>query len=96
MTTQSIVDDFLAQKTLAVVGASRDPKAFSSMACKELRAKGYRLIPVNPNAENIQGERSYPSLRDLPEPVGGALLFVPPAQAESVVRDATAAGIDRP
>ena len=73
MTNKATVDDFLAQHTLALVGASRDPKAFSSNAYKELTEKGYRLIPVNPKAENVMGERCYPSLRDLPEPVGGAL-----------------------
>ena len=37
---------------------------------KELTEKGYRLIPVNPKADTVMGERCYPSLRDLPEPVG--------------------------
>jgi len=95
MTSKAVVDDFLAQRTLALVGASRDPKAFSSNAFKELTEKGYRLIPVNPKADTVMGERCYPSLRDLPEPVGGVLVMVAPAQAEAVVRDAAAAGIKR-
>jgi len=93
MTTKSTVKDFLARRTLALVGASRDPKAFSSMASKELRAKGYRVIPVNPNADAVMGERCYPRLADLPERVDAALIMTPPAQTESVVRDAAAAGI---
>lgn len=93
MTTKSTVDNFLSQRTLALVGASRDPKAFSSMASKELRAKGFRVIPVNPNADTIMGERCYPSLADLPERVDAALIMTPPGQTEAVVRDAAAAGI---
>lgn len=95
MTSRASVEDFLAQRTLALVGASRDPQAFSNNALRELTQKGYRMIPVNPNAETIMGEPCYRSLRDLPEPVGGALIMVPPAQAEAVVRDAAAAGIRR-
>jgi predicted CoA-binding protein len=95
VTAKATVDDFLAQRTLALVGASRDPQAFSNTAFKELKAKGYRVIPVNPHTDTVLGERCYPSLRDLPEPVGGALIMVPPAQAEAVVRDAAAAGIPR-
>ena len=95
MTTRAAVDDFLAQKTLAVVGVSRDPKKFGSAAFRELGAKGYRLFAVNPNAGSIEGEPCYPSLAALPEPVGGALLVVPPEQTEQAVRDAASAGIPR-
>ena len=95
MTSKSTVDDFLAQRTLAVVGVSRDPKAFANGAYKELKEKGYRLLPVNPHMETFDGERCYPNLKALPEPPGGALIMVAPAQAEGVVQDAAAAGIKR-
>ena len=95
MTSKAAVDDFLAQRTLAVVGVSREGKGFGNMAHKELKDKGYRVFPVNPNAESIGDERCYPSLGALPEPVGGVLVVVPPAQTEQVVRDAATAGIGR-
>jgi len=95
MTSKAAVDDFLAQRTLAVVGVSRSGKRYGNMAYKELKAKGYRLFAVHPSAEQIGGERCYPSLEALPEPVGGLLVVVPPAQAERVVREAAAAGIRR-
>jgi predicted CoA-binding protein len=95
MTNKSTVDDFLSQKTLAIVGVSRDPKAFANGAYKELKEKGYRLLPVNPHMETFDGERCYPSLKALPEAPGGALVMVAPAQAEAVVRDAADAGIKR-
>jgi predicted CoA-binding protein len=95
MTSKATVNDFLTHQPWAVVGVSRDPKKFSNGAYRELRSKGYRLIPVNPNAETIEGDRCYPGLRALPEPAGGALIITPPAQTEQVVRDALAAGIRR-
>jgi len=94
MVTKATVDDFLVGRTWAVVGASRDPKKFGSAAYRELK-KTYRLIPVNPKAETIDGDRCYPSLQTLPEPVDGVLIMVPPSQTEQVVRDAHAAGIRR-
>lgn len=95
MTSKATVNDFLAQKTLAVVGVSRDPKAFANGAYKELKEKGYRLLPVNPHMEAFDGDKCFPSLAALPEAPGGALIMVAPAQAEGVVRDAAAAGIKR-
>jgi predicted CoA-binding protein len=95
MTTQANVRDFLAQRTLAVVGASRSGKGFGSAAFRELKAKGYHLLPVHPQADQIEGERCYPSLKALPEPVGGVLIVVPPQQTEKVARDAAESGIRR-
>ena len=94
MTTKAAVDDFLSGRTWAVVGASRDPKKFGSNAYRELK-KTHRLIPVNPKADTIDGDRCYPTLQALPEPVDGVLILVPPSQTEAVVRDAHAAGIRR-
>lgn len=93
MTTKTAVNDFLNQRTLAVVGVSRSGKKFGNAATRELRKKGYRMIPVHPEAETIDGERCYPSLSRLPEQVGGVLVVVPPDQTEQVVREAADAGI---
>jgi predicted CoA-binding protein len=93
MTTKAAVNDFLNQRTLAVVGVSRSGKKFGNAATRELRKKGYRMIPVHPEAETIDGERCYPSLSQLPEQVGGVLVVVPPEQTEQVVREAADAGI---
>ena len=89
------VNDFVAQKTLAMVGLSRNEKAFSANIFKELTAKGYRLLPVNPNATSISGQTCYRDLASLPEKVGGVLIVTPPGQTESVVRDAAQQGISR-
>jgi len=95
MTSKAIVTDFVSQKKLAVVGVSRQGKKFGNMAFRELKAKGYKLLPVHPQAETIEGERCYPSLAALPESVDAVLVVVPPAETEKVVREAAAAGIKR-
>jgi predicted CoA-binding protein len=93
MTAKSTVEAFLNQKTIAVVGASRSGKKFGNGASRELRKKGYRVIPVHPEAESIDGEKCYPSVGELPQEVGGVLIVVPPVETEKVVREASAAGI---
>jgi predicted CoA-binding protein len=95
MTSKAMVADFVAQRKLAVVGVSRQGKKFGNMAFRELKAKGYKLLPVHPQAEAIEGERCYPNLAALPEPVEGVLVIVPPAETEKIVREAAAAGIKR-
>ena len=95
MNTRQDIQDFLSQKTIAMAGASRDAKSFSAIASRELKAKGYRVLPVNPSAASIGGETCYPSLSALPEKVGGVLVFTNPSQTEKVVRDAAAQGINR-
>ena len=95
MTSKAAVDDFVAQRTLAVVGVSRSGKKFGNTIYRELKAKGYRLFAVHPRAAQVEGDRAYPSLKALPEAVGGVIVCVPPAQAAQVVRDAAAAGIRR-
>lgn len=95
MTTKAAVDDFLSQKTLAVVGVSKKKGKFGSTVFKELKAKGYRVFPVNPNIDDFEGDKCYHNLKELPEAAGGAVIVVPPKAAESVVRDAADAGIRR-
>lgn len=54
---------------IAVVGLSDNPERTSHMIAKAMQDRGYRIIPVNPNAAEILGETCYPSLSDIPEPV---------------------------
>lgn len=89
------IQDFTSHKTLAMVGLSRDEKAFSASILKELTSKGYRLLAVNPNATTIGDHPCYPSLAALPEKVDGALIITPPGQTERVVREAADQGIKR-
>jgi predicted CoA-binding protein len=95
MNTQDDVRGFLAEKTLAIAGISRDEKSYSRSTYKKLSSKGYLVLLVNPNAGEIEGETCYPSLTALPRKVGGVILFTPPAETEKVVREAAGLGIKR-
>ena len=95
MTSAAAVAGFLGEKTLAVVGVSRSGKKFGNTVLKDLKAKGYRVFAINPHAESVDGERCYPSLKELPERPGGVITVVPPAVTEAVVREANSAGIKR-
>jgi predicted CoA-binding protein len=53
-------------RTIAVVGLSSDPERYSNEVAAYLQAKGYRIVPVNPNETEVLGERAYPSLPDVP------------------------------
>lgn len=93
--TRADIDDFYAQKRLAVVGVSRDPKEYSRAVFKELRDRGYDVVPVNPNAAEIEGARCFASIADVTPAVEGAIVLLPEQQAEQALREATAAGIKR-
>ena len=95
MTRKSSVENFLSQRTLAIVGVSRSGKKFGNMIFKELSEKGFKLLPINPNAERIGEYTCYGNLNSLPEPVGGLIIVVPPSQTEQIVKDAAVAGIKR-
>ncbi|MDA4116659.1 MAG: CoA-binding protein [Thaumarchaeota archaeon] len=57
-------------RTIAVVGASKNPEKQASTVPRYLKDHGYRIIPVNPTATEIMGEAAYRSLLDIPEAVG--------------------------
>jgi hypothetical protein len=91
--TKKAVEEFLSHKYLAVVGVSRSGKDFSNAAYRELKQKGYRLVPVNPNADSLEGERCFHRLTDIEDKPQAALVITNSSQTEGVVRDAAEAGI---
>ncbi len=62
-----LISKILKMRSIAVVGLSKDPSRPSHDVARYLKAKGYRVIPVNPTIDEVLGEKSYKSLRDLPE-----------------------------
>lgn len=79
-------------RTLAVVGLSADWFRPSYFAAKYMQAHGYRIIPVNPRYTEILGEKCYPDLRSIPEPVDLVDVFRKPAECASIARDAVEIG----
>jgi uncharacterized protein len=93
MTSKSDVENFISLRNLAIVGVSRSGNKFGNNTFRELTAHGYRLFPIHPEAQTLEGVTAYKDFVSLPEKVDGLIVIVPPAQAERVVREAAAAGI---
>src|SRR5213594_3137316 len=79
-------------RTIAVVGASRDRRKAGGSVPEGLQRRGYRIIPINPYAETLFGERVYRSLLDVPEKIDLVDVFRPAADAPEIARQAVAVG----
>src|ERR1700720_3751185 len=79
-------------RTIAMVGASSNWNRPSYFVMKYLQGKGYRVIPVNPGlaGQELLGEKVYPSLRDIPEPVDMVDVFRSSKETPKIVEDAIA------
>lgn len=73
--------------TVAVIGMSKNPEKDAYMIPAYLKKKGYKVIPVNPTAEEILGEKSYKRLADVPDPVDIVNLFRPSEDVPNYVND---------
>jgi predicted CoA-binding protein len=78
--------------TIAIVGASRDPNKPAATVPQALKRRGFRIIPVNPFAEMLFGERAYKLLADIPDRVDVVDVFRPSADAPDIARQAVAIG----
>jgi len=87
------VSRFLSLGKYAVAGVSRDPKKFGQVVFRELRQKGMDVVPVNPNAETIDGVKCFSSVSNLPSDVRGLILMTPKGETLTVAREAIAHGI---
>lgn len=79
-------------KTIAVVGLSSRPSRAGHYVPAYLQQKGYRIIPVNPNLSESLGEKAYPDLLAVPEPVDLVLIFQRPENVPPFVDQAIAIG----
>jgi hypothetical protein len=78
--------------TIAIVGLSGNPLRASYFVGYYLKRHGYTVIPVNPREKEILGEKSYPSLKDVPVPVDVVNVFRAPAALPGIAQDAVAIG----
>jgi predicted CoA-binding protein len=79
--------------TVAIVGATDDASKYGSVIYHDLKNKGFKVFPVNPYRDTVDGDRTYASLSDLPEKPTIVNLVVPPGQTLRVLEEAKAAGI---
>lgn len=81
-----------AARTIAVVGMSSNDNKAAFAIPAGLQSAGYRVIPVNPGADEILGEKAYARLEDIPEPVDVVDVFRPSDEAPAIARSAVAIG----
>jgi predicted CoA-binding protein len=93
VSTDAIVEQILTSyDTITVVGASNHPGKAAHYVPEHMQRHGWRIVPVNPRGGTVLGERAYPSLADVPEPVGLVDVFRPSEATPDVARQAVAAG----
>ncbi len=85
---------FLANKRIAVTGVSRNATGHgSNTVYKRLRDRGYQVFAVNPNAEEVEGDRCYPTLTAIPGGVDAVVIATKPDAAEVTMRECAELGI---
>ena len=85
---------FLANKRVAVTGVSRTPKTHgSNNVYRRLRERGYEVFAINPNAQEVEGDRCYPDLESIPGGVEAVVIGTRPEIAESTMRECVELGI---
>ncbi|MBM3791802.1 MAG: CoA-binding protein [Acidobacteria bacterium] len=88
------IREFLSNKTIAVAGVSRSGGASPANSIfRKLRGAGYRVYPVNPNAETVEGVACYPDVKSLPDKADAVMIVTTPAVCEQIVRQCREAGI---
>jgi predicted CoA-binding protein len=93
---EELLKVFLDKKnSFAVVGASRDSHKYGYQVFRDLKNGGYAVYPINPNADEILGDKCYPSLDDLPSKPDVVDVVVPPKITEQVVETCKKLGIKK-
>ena len=80
-----LVQQFLAQQSIAVVGVSEKKETGASLNYTKFKEAGYRVYPVNPHLQKFQGETCYPDLKSLPEKVDAVFILASPRVTQKLV-----------
>jgi predicted CoA-binding protein len=93
-TIAEAASEFLAHKRVAVTGVSRQPKSHgSNTVYKRLRERGYEVFAVNPNADEVEGDRAYKDLSSIPGGVEAVVIATRPEYAETTMHECADLGI---
>jgi predicted CoA-binding protein len=92
---ENLIQEFLSQKTFAVVGSFRHETKYAYRIVKYLKSKGYAVYPVNPTAREVDGLKCYPAIADLPVIVDVADIVTPPSVTMEIVQQCLLKGITR-
>ncbi len=86
------IKSIFARKTIAVVGLSKDPEKHSHRVASYLKSQGYKIIPVNPTADEILGEKCYKGLLEIPEDIQKTIeivdIFRPSEEVQPIAEQA--------
>ncbi|MGB5932766.1 MAG: CoA-binding protein [Anaerolineae bacterium] len=91
-TDEEIKEILKSAKNIAVVGLSDKPGRDSHRVAAYLKRQGYKVFPVNPTVKETLGERSYPRLEDIPQPIDVVDIFRAPEHVLPIVESAIAMG----
>jgi predicted CoA-binding protein len=93
-TMKEAASAFLANRRIAVTGVSRNPQDHGgNVVYRRLRERGYEVFPVNPNADEVEGDRCYHDLRAIPGGVAAVVIGTRPERAEQTMRECAELGI---
>jgi uncharacterized protein len=87
------IQEFIEKKRIAIVGASsQNEQKFGNSAARELIERGYEVLFVHPQAQEINGQPCYPNLAAVTDMADAVWVCIPPSGGEAVLRDAAEAG----
>lgn len=92
---QELIQEFMAQRRFAVVGATDKPEKYGNQIVKNLKKRGYTVYPVNPRLARVEGLPCYPALECLPEKPDVVDFVIPPSAAEETLKECLRLGLDR-
>jgi len=94
MDIKEAADSFLASRRVAVTGVSRHPKGHgANLVYQRLRQRGYEVFAVNPSADTVESDKSYPDLHSIPGGVDAVVIGTRPERADDTMRECDELGI---
>jgi predicted CoA-binding protein len=91
----TLVQDFLAQKRIAVVGVSDKRETGCNLAYRKFKAAGYEVSAVNPRLTTFEGDPCYPDLKSIPEKPEGVFILTNPNISQQIVQQCVDLGVQR-
>lgn len=91
----SLVQDFLAQKKIAVVGVSDKRDTGCNISYKKFKENGYQVYAVNPRISTYDGQPCYPDLKSVPEKVDAVFILANPKVTEQIIQQCVDLGVKR-
>jgi len=90
----NLIKDFLRKENVfAVIGVSQNPAKYGHQVYKDLKEAGYVVYPINPNIDEVLGDRCYHSLSELPEKPDVVDTVVPPSVTEKIIEECKELGV---